>query len=126
MCVTALDSTELIIGDRPQYFFDNGMIEEIQNITRTVHAPNQLDENPVLQLDRPWEHFTNFGADDWAIWRDDDGGFQCLYTDMALDREKLAREGGTLIDWLHQPLPGHVRAVDGRSELGKASHGHRA
>ena len=53
----------------------------------------------MLQLDRPWEHFTNFGADDWAIWRDDDGGFQCLYTDMALDREKLAREGGTLIDW---------------------------
>ena len=99
MCVTALDSTELIIGDRPQYFFDNGLIEEIQNITRTVHAPKQLDENPVLQLDRPWEHFTNFGADDWAIWRDDDGGFQCLYTDMALDREKLAREGGTLIDW---------------------------
>ena len=60
MCVTALDSTELIIGDRPQYFFDNGLIEEIQNITRTVHAPKQLDENPVLQLDRPWEHFTNF------------------------------------------------------------------
>ena len=26
-------------------------------------------------------------------------GFHCLYTDMALDREKLAREGGTLIDW---------------------------
>ena len=99
MGVTGLDSTELIIGERPQYFFDSGLIEEIQNIRRTVHAPKQLERNPVLQLDRPWEHFTNFGADDWALWRDDDGAFHCLYTDMALDREKLAREGGTLIDW---------------------------
>jgi len=97
--VTGLDSTELIIGERPQYFFDSGLIEEIQNIRRTVHLPIQLERNPVLELDRPWEHFTNFGADDWALWQDDDGDFHCLYTDMALDREKLAREGGTLIDW---------------------------
>ena len=27
-----LDSTELHIRDTPQYFFDTGMIEEIQNI----------------------------------------------------------------------------------------------
>ena len=34
-----LDSTELHIRDTPQYFFDTGLIEEIQNITRTVHSP---------------------------------------------------------------------------------------
>ncbi len=62
-----LDSTELIIGERPQCFCDNGMIEEIQNITRTVHAARQHEQNPVLQLDRSWEHPTNFGADDWAL-----------------------------------------------------------
>ena len=135
MCVTALDSTELIISDRPQYFFDNGLIEEIQNIIRTVHAPKQLDENPVLQLDRPWEHFTNFGADDWAIWRDDDGGFQCLYTDMALDRDKLAREGGTLIDWhISRFRVMYARSTDGLKwekpamgivHEGRARHQHR-
>jgi hypothetical protein len=31
-----IDSAELHIGDTPQYFFDNGMIEEIQNITRSI------------------------------------------------------------------------------------------
>ncbi len=97
--MTGLDSTELIIGERPQFFFDNGMLEEVQNVTRTVHSPRQIQGNPVLQQDRPWEHFTNFGADDWALWRGDDGGFHCLYTDMRLDREKMARLGGTLIDW---------------------------
>ena len=90
--MTGIDSTELIIGERPQYFFDGGLIEEIQNIRRTVHAPKQLKRNPVLQLDRPWEHFTNFGADDWALWRDAVGGFHSLSTDMSLDRDKWSTQ----------------------------------
>ena len=43
-----LDSTELHIRDTPQYFFDTGMIEEIQNISRTVHSPEMFEGNPIL------------------------------------------------------------------------------
>ena len=43
-----LDSTELHIRDTPQYFFDTGLIEEIQNITRTVHSPVMFEGNPIL------------------------------------------------------------------------------
>ena len=70
-----LDSTELHIRDTPQYFFDTGLIEEIQNITRTVHSPVMFEGNPILTKDRPWEHHVNLHADDYKVWRDDDGVF---------------------------------------------------
>ncbi len=94
-----LDSTELHIRDTPQHFFDTGMVEEIQNITRTVHSPEMFEGNPIIVQDKPWEHWVNLHADDYKVWRDDDGGFHCLYTDFNIDRDKLAREGGTVIDW---------------------------
>ena len=37
------DSTELVIGDEPQFFFDNFLLEEVQNVTRTMHAPKNMD-----------------------------------------------------------------------------------
>ena len=66
-----LDSTDLHIGDTPQYFFDNGMVEEIQNVSRTIHRPEMCDENPLIEQDRPWEHALNMHADDYQVWRDD-------------------------------------------------------
>ena len=94
-----LDSTELHIRDTPQYFFDTGMIEEIQNITRTVHSPAMFEGNPILIQDKPWEHHVNMHADDYKVWRDDDGVFHLIYTDFDIDHEKAARTGGTLIDY---------------------------
>lgn len=93
-----IDTTELIIGDRPQYFFDNGIVEETQNVTRTMHRPRKVNDRPLITADRPWEHVTYFTGVDWALWHDKNR-FHCLYTDMKLDRQKMAREGGTIIDW---------------------------
>ncbi|MBM4437030.1 MAG: hypothetical protein FJ029_07295 [Actinobacteria bacterium] len=95
-----LDATELLIHDTPQFFFDNALIEEVQNLTRTLHRPVNMDGNPLIRSDRPWEHVTYFTSVDWSLWRDvQTGRFHCTYTDFKLDREKLARAGGTLIDW---------------------------
>lgn len=94
-----IDSTELYICDTPQFFFDNGMIEEIQNITRTIHRPELHEGNPLIDKDRPWEHTLNMHADDYKVWRDDHGMFHCLYNDFDINHEKLARDGGTAIDW---------------------------
>ena len=95
-----IDTTELLIGDKPQFFFDNGIIEEVQNVTRTMHRPKKVNDRPLITADRPWEHVTYFTGVDWALWRDPGANrFHCLYTDMKLDREKMAREGGTIIDW---------------------------
>ena len=34
----SMDSTMLMIGSVPQYFFDNILLEQIQDVTKTVHA----------------------------------------------------------------------------------------
>ncbi len=137
-----LDSTELHIRDTPQYFFDTGMIEEIQNITRTVHSPVMFEGNPVIKKDRPWEHHVNMHADDYQVWRSDDGRFHCLYSDFDIDREKAIREGGTFIDadnsrfrvcyarsedgvtWTKPPMGiAHVDGHDTNIVMGDATHG---
>ena len=98
--MAGIDTTELIIGDTPQFFFDNGMIEEVQNLTRTMHRPEKQVDRPLLTADQPWEHVSYFTGMDWTLRRDKaTGRFHCQYTDMKLDREKMAREGGTIIDW---------------------------
>ena len=95
-----LDSTGLIIGDEPQFFFDNSLLEEIQNITRTLHPPQKIEQNPLLKRDKPWEHVPDFNSSDYQLWKDTETGrFHCIYRDLNIDRAKMAREGGTVIDW---------------------------
>ena len=60
-----LDPTEYVIGDAPQYFFDNGVVGAVANVTRTVHRPRKSPANPVIQADRPWEHITYFSFNGW-------------------------------------------------------------
>ncbi len=98
--MSQLDSTGLIIGDAPQFFFDDGIIEEVQHVTRRLHRPASVDASPLIQRDRPWEHVPYFTGMDCSLWRDHETGrFHCTYTDLRVDRERLAREGGTFIDW---------------------------
>ena len=96
-----LDATELIIGDAPQFFFDNGIVAAVFNITRTIHSPRKTDDNPVIQSDQPWEHITYFSNAGWQVWHDAaTGRTHCLYEDWWLDRDKLVRrEGGTIHAW---------------------------
>lgn len=56
--VSQLDATQLVIGDAPQYFFDDGLIEEVQHVTRRLHRPVSVADGPLIESDRPWEHVT--------------------------------------------------------------------
>ena len=96
-----LDPTEYVIGDAPQYFFDNGVVSAVADVTRTVHTPRKSPANPVIKADRPWEHITYFSFNGWQTWQDSDTGrTHCMYEDWWLDRDKLARgEGGTIHAW---------------------------
>ena len=98
--MSELDATSLVIGHAPQYFFDDGIIESVENIKRTVHKPVKFEGNPLITRDRPWEHFVYFGSADHAIWRDDSSGqFRCLYGNWKFDRAKHAAEGGNIMAW---------------------------
>ena len=100
------DSTELVLGEAPQYFFDNGVVGAVQNITRTVHSPRKIDHNPVIQADHPWEHVTYFTFNSWHLWHDEaTGRTNCIYEDWWLDRDRLVQEArGSIHAWAHSRM----------------------
>ena len=100
-----LDTAHLLIGEETQYFFDDVMIESVIGLTRTVHSPVKASSEPVVQRDRPWEHVTYFSCNTWSLWRDAPSEeFRLLYTDWKLDRERLTRGVGSIIDWRNARL----------------------
>ena len=98
--MATLDATSLVIEDQPQFFFDDGIVESVQNLTRVIHRPEKSEANPLIKKDKPWEHFVYFGTADFALWRDvDSGQFRCLYSDWKFDRAKHAAQGGSIMAW---------------------------
>jgi hypothetical protein len=87
-----VDSTMLIVGSVPQYFFDNLVIEQVQDLTRTVHSP-QKEPGPLIKKDRPWERIPFFTVNGFSVLRDQRSGeFQCWYDDWPVDTAEVARQ----------------------------------
>ena len=87
------DSTMLIVGGVPQYFFDNVVIEQVQDITKTVHGPRKAP-GPIIRKDRPWEHNPYFTVNGWSVLRDPESGeFKCWYEDWTMDPAEVKRQG---------------------------------
>ena len=59
-CNMYLDSTMLRIGYTDKVFFDDLVIESVQNLTKTMHHPQKATENPLIFRDKPWERITKF------------------------------------------------------------------
>ena len=77
-----LDSTYLMIGNRRQFFFDDLLIEQFQDLTRRTHAPEKVSSDPLIRSDQPWEHVTYFTCNAWNVIRDPaDDLFKCWYED---------------------------------------------
>ena len=56
------------IGQTPQYFFDNYIIEMFNFVTRTLHTPTPHGETPLIQKDRPWEGVLYFRTNTWNVY----------------------------------------------------------
>lgn len=86
------DSSQLVIQDVTQYFFDDGVIAQTQDLTRTVHRPTKAP-GPCLQKDKPWERTPHFHANNWSILRDSaNGQFRCWYEDWYADPDVFKRD----------------------------------
>ena len=86
-----INSTMLHIGKVAQYFFDNAVIEQVQDLTRVVHSPEK-QAGPLVTKDRPWEHIPYFTCNTWNVIRDELGGeFKCWYEDWNVDPREVAR-----------------------------------
>lgn len=80
------DSIYLRVGSRRQFFFDDLLLEQTQNLTRRFHSPQPAGDLPVLVKDRPWEHVLYFTCNTWNVIRDpEDGLFKCWYEDWQID-----------------------------------------
>ncbi len=74
------DSTMLDIGEQKQYFFDDLVIESVENVCRTWHKPEKTPQSPVIKKDQPWEHITYFSCNSWQIAYDpDESLYKCWY-----------------------------------------------
>jgi hypothetical protein len=81
-----LDATRLCIARRKQFFFDDLIIESVENLTRRVHAPEKHPASPLIRRDRPWEKVTYFTCSSWRVIRDPaDGLFKCWYEDWQFE-----------------------------------------
>ena len=110
-----LDSTVLFVGDQPQFFFDDAVVEVADHLTRTIHRPVPDERSPLISRDRPWEHVTYFSCNSWNLRRDADSGrFHCFYTDFKMDRERLWNRGGGSHGWENA----RMRQLYARSEDG--------
>jgi hypothetical protein len=79
------DSVYLRIGSRRQFFFDDLLLEQTQNLTRRFHSPEPVMDQPVLQKDRPWEHVPYLSCNTWNVIRDPrDQLFKCWYEDWEI------------------------------------------
>ncbi len=88
-----VDATALIINNVPQYFFDNALIEQVQDVTRTIHSPQNSPE-PLIKKDRPWENTLYCTVNGYSIVRDSKTGeFKCWYDDYPIDTQEAARQG---------------------------------
>lgn len=78
-----IDGTFFQVGLHPQVFVDNWLIEQADAITRRWHKPQPLNEEPVLERDRPWELTPYFTYSNYNVLKDPaDGLVKCWYEDL--------------------------------------------
>ena len=84
------DATLLNVGVKKQLFFDNLLIESVQDVTREFHQPRKVAENPLLVKDKPWEHILYARTSSSRVIRDPkDNLFKAWYTDWWLTNEQV-------------------------------------
>ncbi|MFA6286743.1 MAG: hypothetical protein WC661_05095 [Opitutaceae bacterium] len=78
-----IDCTWFHIGEDPQLFVDDILIEVAQGITRRWHKPARHTDEPRIRRDRPWEQSPYFTYSNHVVIRDPmDGLIKCWYEDM--------------------------------------------
>src|SRR3989442_11531565 len=84
------DATLLNLGLKKQLFFDNLLVESVQDITREFHQPRKYEGNPLIVKDKPWEHVLYFRTSAYCVLQDPkDKLFKCWYADEGFTNEIL-------------------------------------
>jgi len=93
------DAIRLQIGERKQFFFDNVVVESVQNLTRRLHSPRKEGHAPLIRRDKPWEQVTYFVCSSWRVIRDPlDHKFKCWYEDWQMHDTARLKENMSFHD----------------------------
>lgn len=72
--------SEPICREQLQLFIDNESVESLHALRRTLHQPRDIDANPVIVPEHPWEHRRiPFGS---VVWIPEEEQFKCWYLAM--------------------------------------------
>lgn len=89
---SCVDAAMLNLGVQKQLFFDDLLIESVQDITREFHQPRKYEGNPLIVKDKPWEHVVYFRVSGYSILQDPkDKLFKAWYTDEGYTNEILQK-----------------------------------
>jgi hypothetical protein len=70
-------NAEVDIGGQRQLFIDDTSVERMDGLKRKLHQPQDIDANPVIVPEHPWEHRRiPYGS---VLWFPDEGKFKCWY-----------------------------------------------
>ena len=85
---TADDATLLNLGLKTHLFFDDLLVESVQDITREFHQPKKVQGNPLISKDKPWEHVLLVRTSSYRVLRDPkDNLFKAWYSDEGWTQE---------------------------------------
>ncbi len=86
------DTTMLMVGKVPQYFFDNLLIEQLQDVTKTVHSPEK-HPGPIVVKDKPYENHLYITFDGWSVFKDEaTNEIKFFYEDWSIDPAEVLRQ----------------------------------
>jgi len=101
-------------------FIDNGIIDSVQCVKRSVNQPEKSPANPLITKDQPWETIPYMTCNTWNVVYDPkEELFKCWYEDWDLDfhmlnrcrRRQLVDEKGRVItSWL-DPRVSQIRVL---------------
>ena len=90
------DASMLNVGSVRQHFFDDLLIESVENVERVVHAPQRDPASPVIKADRPWEHVLECTVSAVSVMRDPkDGLLKCWYIENNSNPQGLSSDEET-------------------------------
>jgi len=88
-----------------QFFVDNYIIEEMQNLKRVLNQPVKYERNPVLSCDQPWETGCRCGLYGCVLYDEEESVFKMWYGLRNSDQHLTAVAYATSRDGIHWDKP---------------------
>jgi len=93
-----MDKNQRWIRATPELFFDNHLIEMVQDVRRVFHSPVKRPD-PLITRDSSWEAYLSFNDAAWNVIHDtSEDVFRCWYEDAHFDFKRIGQTNVDITD----------------------------